>query len=158
MPSHTTRVPTREDQDMRLTKPMSNVQTLLWTAVTIVICGIVACGPKAPQKPEPAAAAAAKPKPANAIHKAIDADKKRWTSKLVNKMGGAVSVFAADNDYPSSLQELVEAKLVPPKLLSDPWGTKLRYAYPNDRASTEFDVCSAGPDGVHKTDDDICND
>jgi len=76
---------------------------------------------------------------------------------LVNKVAGAVTVYAADADYPDSLDALVEAKLIKKKQLKDPWQQELIFKYPSDREGAEFDVCSTGEDRT-PSQDDICND
>ena len=75
----------------------------------------------------------------------------------VNKVAGAVTVYAADADYPDSLEALVEARLMKKKQLKDPWGQELIFRYPSDREGAEFDVCSTGEDKA-QGENDICND
>jgi len=40
-------------------------------------------------------------------------------------------------------------------LPSDPWD--MQYTYKNPGRHSDFDICSAGPDGTEGTDDDVCN-
>ena len=75
----------------------------------------------------------------------------------VNKVAGAVTVYAADADYPDNLEALVEAKLIKKKQLKDPWNQELIYRQDSEREGAEFDVCSTGEDKT-PSDDDICND
>ena len=75
----------------------------------------------------------------------------------VNKVAGAVTVYAADADYPDSLEALVEAKLIKKKQLKDPWSQELIFRMPSEREGAEFDVCSTGEDKP-PSNDDICND
>ncbi len=76
---------------------------------------------------------------------------------LVNKVAGAVTVYAADNEYPDSLEALVDARLIKRKQLKDPWNEELVFRYPSDREGAEFDVCSLGEDKT-PNENDICND
>lgn len=75
----------------------------------------------------------------------------------VNKVAGAVTVYAADADYPDNLEALVEAKLIKKKQLKDPWSQELIFRMPSEREGAEFDVCSTGEDKT-PSNDDICND
>lgn len=83
--------------------------------------------------------------------------KVKTTQSLVNKVANAVSVYASDNDYPDSLEALVDARLVKKKQLQDPWKQDLIFRYPSEREGAEFDVCSTGEDKA-PSEDDICND
>ncbi len=87
----------------------------------------------------------------------LSSAKVKSTRVLVNKVAGAVTVYAADSDYPDSLEALVDARLIKKKQLKDPWNQELIFNYPSDRDGAEFDVCSTGEDKT-PSEDDICND
>ncbi len=76
----------------------------------------------------------------------------------IRKVAGAVTLYAAENDYPSDLRALLEQKLVKEKDLKDQWKEELIYSYPSSSDDKEFDLCSKGPDKVEGNEDDICND
>jgi len=75
-------------------------------------------------------------------------------------IANAVTIYAAEEDFPSSLSVLTEggASVAPLKAdkLKDPWKQDIIYVYPSRTGDAEFDLCSRGPDKQEGTDDDIC--
>ena len=64
-----------------------------------------------------------------------------------------------ENDWPTDLREVLDAKMVKEKQLVDPWKQDLLYSYPASRGGdNRYDLCSKGPDKVDGNDDDVCND
>lgn len=79
----------------------------------------------------------------------------------LDTVAGSLTLYAAENGYPSDLRVLVEQKppLLKEKRLEDPWGNELVYNYPASRnPDNRFDLCSKGPDGVAGNEDDVCHD
>lgn len=72
-----------------------------------------------------------------------------------------IELYAAEHDgYPASIIELVEAKLITPRKLIDPYGNTIVYL-PSDPApacgaAQNFDLCSPGADHLFGTEDDYC--
>jgi hypothetical protein len=60
---------------------------------------------------------------------------------------------ALKQEYPDSLEILVEQKKLNKKQLNDPWNKPLTYEVTGD----DFRLCSSGPDKVAGSKDDICN-
>ena len=77
----------------------------------------------------------------------------------IRNISQALDIFAADSDYPTSLNVLAEGPGAPLKerQLKDPWGQPFVYNYPSRRGDAVYDLCSKGPDRKEGTDDDICN-
>ncbi len=74
-------------------------------------------------------------------------------------VANGVDLFAAENDFPSDLRDVVESKLVKEKQLVDPWKQDFIYNYPATKGQDNaYDLCSKGPDKVEGNDDDICHD
>ena len=70
-----------------------------------------------------------------------------------------VEMYAMENDWPTELRDVLEAKLIKERQLKDPWKEDLIYSYPSSRGSdNRYDLCSKGPDKVEGNDDDICHD
>ena len=81
------------------------------------------------------------------------------TRAQLRTVANAVDLYAAENDFPSDLREVVETRLVKEKQLVDPWKQDIIYTNPAQRAQDNaYDLCSKGPDKVEGNDDDICND
>ncbi len=73
-------------------------------------------------------------------------------------VANGIDLYAAENDFPTDLREVLEKKLVQEKQLQDPWKQDLIYNYPASRNSdNQYDLCSKGPDKVEGSEDDICN-
>jgi general secretion pathway protein G len=71
----------------------------------------------------------------------------------------AIDLYAAENDFPTDLREVVETRLVKEKQLVDPWKQDIIYTNPAQQSQDNaYDLCSKGPDKVEGNDDDICND
>jgi len=84
---------------------------------------------------------------------------RRKTTKLqVHNVSQAVSVYAAHEGYPDSLDEVADRQLIKRDQLKDPWQQRLLYDLPSDREGFVFDVCSRAEDGVVRSEDDICQD
>ena len=77
------------------------------------------------------------------------------TRAQLRTVANAVDLYAAENDFPTDLREVVETRLVKEKQLVDPWKQDIIYSQPAQRS---HDLCSKGPDKVEGNDDDICND
>ncbi len=74
-----------------------------------------------------------------------------------NVAESVVSYGVAHRRLPDALDELVEGRYLKAKQLKDPWGHPLTYAAEiGDPAAARFEVCSAGPDQLDGSDDDIC--
>ncbi len=77
----------------------------------------------------------------------------------LRQVANAVELYAVENDWPTDLREVLDAKMVKEKQLVDPWKQDLLYSYPASRGNdTRYDLCSKGPDKVDGNDDDVCND
>lgn len=73
-------------------------------------------------------------------------------------VANGIDLYAAENDFPTDLREVLEKKLVQENQLQDPWKQDLIYNYPASRNSdNQYDLCSKGPDKVEGSEDDICN-
>ncbi|MCB9727313.1 MAG: type II secretion system protein GspG [Deltaproteobacteria bacterium] len=73
-------------------------------------------------------------------------------------VANGVDLYAAENDFPTDLRDVLEKKYVQEKQLKDPWKEDLIYSYPASRNSdNQYDLCSKGPDKVEGSEDDICN-
>lgn len=99
---------------------------------------------------------------ANAVHaelQDIELQKVAAVRQQVGNIAETLDIVSADSDYPSSLLGLTEGANPPLKLkhLMDAWGQMLVYYYPS-RHGRVFDLCSAGPDLMPGTPDDICYD
>lgn len=73
-------------------------------------------------------------------------------------IANALTIYAAEEDFPNSLSVLTEGAGAPlkPEKLKDPWKQEVIYNYPSARGDSEFDLCSKGPDKQEGTEDDIC--
>ena len=81
------------------------------------------------------------------------------TRAQLRTVANAVDLYAAENDFPTDLREVVETRLVKEKQLVDPWKQDIIYSQPAQRSQDNaYDLCSKGPDKVEGNDDDICND
>lgn len=60
-----------------------------------------------------------------------------------------------ENQYPTTLQDLVTADYLEDKPLEDSWGQDLIYSVPSVREGKDFDLISKGPDKQYNTADDI---
>ncbi len=81
------------------------------------------------------------------------------TKAQMRQVANAVEIYAMENDWPTDLREILDAKLIKEKQLSDPWKQDLIYSYPASRGTdNNYDLCSKGPDKVEGNDDDVCND
>lgn len=81
------------------------------------------------------------------------------TRAQLRTVANAIDLYAAENDFPTDLREVVETRLVKEKQLVDPWKQDIIYASPAQRSQDNaYDLCSKGPDKVEGNDDDICND
>lgn len=77
----------------------------------------------------------------------------------LRQVANAVELYAVENDWPTDLREVLDAKMVKEKQLVDPWKQDLLYSYPASRGGdNRYDLCSKGPDKVDGNDDDVCND
>lgn len=76
-------------------------------------------------------------------------------------IANALTIYAAEEDFPSSLTVLTEGEkgnaALKPDQLKDPWKQDLIYNYPSSSPDAEFDLCSKGPDKTEGTEDDICH-
>ncbi|MEZ4269120.1 MAG: type II secretion system protein GspG [Myxococcota bacterium] len=73
-------------------------------------------------------------------------------------VANGIDLYAAENDFPTDLRDVLEQKLLQEKQLKDPWKQDLIYSYPASRNSdNQYDLCSKGPDKVEGSEDDICN-
>jgi general secretion pathway protein G len=89
----------------------------------------------------------------------------------IEVFGAALDSFEKDcGTYPSTEQGLQVLILRPPncpnwkgpylkatRIKDDPWGSKYIYKCPGVKTSSNFDLCSPGPDKIEGTHDDICN-
>ncbi|MDP6943751.1 MAG: type II secretion system protein GspG [Myxococcota bacterium] len=81
------------------------------------------------------------------------------TRAQMRTVANAVELYAVENDWPTDLREVVDARMIKEKLLQDPWKQDLIYSYPASRGNdNRYDLCSKGPDKVEGNDDDVCND
>jgi len=83
------------------------------------------------------------------------------TRAQLRTVAQALDLYAAENDYPSDLRELLDANppLVKEKQLQDPWKQDIIYSYPSSRnADGAYDLCSKGADRIEGNDDDVCLD
>lgn len=77
----------------------------------------------------------------------------------VRQVSQTIELYAAENNYPNDLREIVESKLLKEKKLKDPWQEELLYNVGGRGDSdSQFTLCSKGPDRSEGGDDDICND
>jgi len=77
----------------------------------------------------------------------------------LRQVANAVELYAVENDWPTDLREVLDAKMIKEKQLVDPWKQDLLYSYPASRGTdNKYDLCSKGPDKVEGNDDDVCND
>ncbi len=76
----------------------------------------------------------------------------------IANLSTAVDLFALDNNdtYPTSLEDLVtgERRYIR-ELQPDPWGNPYHYTPPTDIMRADYEIYSAGPDGVPGTEDDV---
>ncbi|MGM0576676.1 MAG: type II secretion system protein GspG [Myxococcota bacterium] len=81
------------------------------------------------------------------------------TAAQLRTVANAIDLYAAENDFPTDLREVVDSKLLKDKKLQDPWNQDIIYQYPASRnPDNHYDLCSKGPDKVEGNEDDICND
>mgnify|MGYP002638260589 FL=1 len=81
------------------------------------------------------------------------------TKAQLRQVANAVELYAVENDWPTDLREVLDAKMVKEKQLTDPWKQDLIYSYPASRGNdNRYDLCSKGADKVEGNDDDVCND
>ena len=81
------------------------------------------------------------------------------TKAQMRQIANAVELYAVENDWPTDLREILDAKMIKEKQLTDPWKQDLIYSYPASRGTeNRYDLCSKGPDKVEGNDDDVCND
>jgi general secretion pathway protein G len=74
-------------------------------------------------------------------------------------VANAVELYAVENDWPTDLREVLDAKMIKERQQVDPWKQDLLYSYPASRGNdNRYDLCSKGPDKVEGNDDDVCND
>ncbi len=80
----------------------------------------------------------------------------------LRKIGNVLTIYAAEHDFPSSLDVLTDRSSgfapLRDRDLIDPWQTPIQYNYPSSRSGELFDLCSAGPDRQPGTEDDVCLD
>ena len=80
----------------------------------------------------------------------------------LRKIANVLVIYAAEDDFPSSLSVLTESDSgsapLKDKDLKDPWKQEISYSYPSQSPNQEFDLCSGGPDKSEGTDDDVCYD
>ena len=76
-------------------------------------------------------------------------------ARLIEQLTGvcdAIDLHAVDHGLPVSLDAVADVVDV-----RDPWGRAFDYARPATRRRHQrYDLCSAGPDGLPRTSDDIC--
>lgn len=81
------------------------------------------------------------------------------TKAQIRTVCNAIDLYAAENDFPTDVREVLDDRLIKEKQLVDPWKQEFIYSYPATKASdNQYDLCSRGPDKVEGNDDDICND
>mgnify|MGYP001429176645 FL=1 len=81
------------------------------------------------------------------------------TKAQLRQVANAVELYAVENDWPTDLREVLDAKMIKEKQLQDPWKQDLIYSYPASRGNdNRYDLCSKGADKVEGNDDDVCND
>ena len=81
------------------------------------------------------------------------------TKAQMRQVANAVELYAVENDWPTDLREVLDAKMIKERQLQDPWKQDLIYSYPaNSGSDNRYDLCSKGPDKVEGNDDDVCND
>lgn len=76
----------------------------------------------------------------------------------IMSLGSAISLYALDHndEYPKSLEDLVSGRRKYIKeLRPDPWGNPYIYTPATDPLKADFEVFSAGPDGIPGTEDDV---
>ncbi len=69
-----------------------------------------------------------------------------------------VDLYALDNNdqYPNSLDDLVTGKRrYVRELRPDPWGNQYSYKPPTDILLADYEIFSAGPDGIPGNEDDV---
>lgn len=99
-------------------------------------------------------------------------DSKKGTAEMyVNKLSGDLALYEAQNGFPPSTAQGVNALIAKPagepiprkwsqreeKLEPDPWGMEYHYEYPGKHNKNGFDIYSSGPDRTPGTEDDIGN-
>ena len=81
------------------------------------------------------------------------------TRAQLRSVANAVELYAVENDWPTDLREILDAKMIKERQLQDPWKQDLIYSYPASRGNdNRYDLCSKGADKVEGNDDDVCND
>lgn len=75
----------------------------------------------------------------------------------------AIQLYALDHDdeFPSSLQDLANVssgRVYVKQLNKDPWGNDYIYVQGTDAKLADYEVYSAGPDGIADNDDDVKSD
>ncbi len=76
----------------------------------------------------------------------------------IANLSTAVDLFALDNNdtYPNTLDELVSGRRrYIRELQPDPWGNPYIYSPPTDILRADYNIFSAGPDGIPGTEDDV---
>lgn len=75
----------------------------------------------------------------------------------INNLENMVEMYyttTTPNQLPNSLDDLTDGTMpITDEVPVDPWGNDYIYRRHSDRS---FEICSAGPDGVEGTEDDIC--
>jgi competence protein ComGC len=88
-----------------------------------------------------------------ALASARDSAQKQITTNRIHAVQTASETFKADNgEYPTSMDQLEEAKLLPPKEAKDSWDNGLKLV---GGGETKPVVTSSGPDGEFGTEDDL---
>lgn len=94
--------------------------------------------------------------------------KEKIAQIAISEIEGQISLYMIDvGSYPdegTGLQALLQNPGNSPnwngpylkKDPKDPWGKPYIYRFPGTHG-LEYDLCSAGPDGIENTEDDICN-
>ena len=88
-----------------------------------------------------------------ALVSARDSAQERITTYRIHAVQTASETFKADNgEYPTSMDQLEEAKLLPPKEAKDSWDNGLKLV---GGGETKPVITSSGPDGEFGTEDDL---
>lgn len=73
-------------------------------------------------------------------------------------LSNQVDLYALDNNdtYPQTLEDLMTGRRrYLRELRPDPWGNPYIYVPPTDILKADYQIFSAGPDGIPNTDDDV---
>ena len=88
-----------------------------------------------------------------AVARARDIAQEAQTLDRIHMVQAASETFKTDNgQYPTSMEELENAKLILPKDTEDPWDNALKFV---GGGETEPVITSSGPDGEFGTEDDL---